>query len=83
MTTIEFNTKYKDFLEEGHYGLDIMDKEVISYLDDIFKDLTQIPGFKFKQIKLKFGYCKFYSTLCLQLELSIEKQIEFILNKVK
>ena len=33
MTTTEFNEKYKDYLNNGHYGLDIHIPSVISYLD--------------------------------------------------
>jgi hypothetical protein len=61
MTTQEFNQKYKDYLEEGHYGLDIGIPSVIEYLDSIFdKGLVTIPGFKYSQIKLKFHMARFY-----------------------
>ena len=35
MTVNEFNKKYKDYLEEGHYGLDINIPSVVNYLDSI------------------------------------------------
>ena len=63
MTSEEFNEKYKDYLEEGHYGLALEEKNVIKYLDDVFKDLIKIPGFKYSQIKEKFGSSRFYTNL--------------------
>ena len=55
-TSKEFNEKYTDYLEEGHYGLDINIPSVIEYLDSTFdKGLVTIPGFKYSQIKLKFN----------------------------
>ena len=61
MTTKEFNEKYKDYLEEGHYGLDINIPSVVEYLDSIFENgLINIPGFKYHQIKLKFNMARFY-----------------------
>ena len=41
-----FNEKYKDYLEEGHYGLALEEKSVIKYLDDIFKDLINFLLFE-------------------------------------
>ena len=64
MTTDKFNEKYKDYIEEGHYGLDIENENIIKYLDDVFKDLIKIPGFKYSQIKEKFGWLRFYIELC-------------------
>ena len=58
MKAEEFNIKYKDYLEEGHYGLAFNDPGVMIFLDDIFQDLIKIPGFKYSQIKLKFGKCR-------------------------
>ena len=37
MTVEEFNTKYKAYLEEGHYGLVINIQMVIDYLDNLFE----------------------------------------------
>lgn len=62
MTALEFNMKYKDYLSEGHYGLDLHKEEVIAYLDEVFQDLIQIPGFKYSQIKSKFNWYCFYAT---------------------
>lgn len=63
MTTSEFNKKYKDYLEEGHYGLDISTPSIIKYLDEMFQDLIKIPGFKYSQIKEKFSTSRFYTNL--------------------
>lgn len=62
-TTKEFNEKYKDYIEEGHYGMDIGEPSVLAYVDQIFNDLTQIPGFKYQQIKTKFGLARVYTNL--------------------
>lgn len=64
MTADKFNEKYKEWLEEGHYGLDIHIPEVIEYLDEkVFPFLTTIPGFTYAQIKEKFGMARFYINL--------------------
>jgi len=60
MTADEFNEKYKDYLVKGHYGLDIQDLGVVKYLDKQFEKFTKIKGFRYYQIKLKFGSCRFY-----------------------
>lgn len=56
----EFNNKYKDYLEKGHYGLDINIPSVIQFLDGIFEDLINIPNFSYSQIKLKFNSARVY-----------------------
>jgi hypothetical protein len=63
MTAKEFNAKYKDYLEEGHYGLDIHTTSVVRYLDEVFQGLIKIPGFQYSQIKDKYNYCRFYTNL--------------------
>jgi hypothetical protein len=64
MTSFEFNKKYEDYLEEGHYGLAINIPSVVEFLDEIFsKVLIHLPDFKYSQIKLKFNMCRFYSNL--------------------
>lgn len=60
MTAQEFNEKNKDYIEKGHYGLAINNEKVINYLDTKFHELIKIPGFKYAQIKLKFGYRRIY-----------------------
>jgi hypothetical protein len=77
MTAEQFNEKYKDFLEEGHYGLDLHNPEAIKYLDNEFQELIKIPGFKYAQIKSKFNWFCFYAD-----RISLEKKQE-IENKLK
>jgi len=86
-TNEEFNTKYIDYLEEGHWGMQIQVPAVLTYVDQIFQDLTQIPGFKYQQVKTKFGMARVYTNLddlmplvgrIIQQEL--EEKINFILK---
>ena len=60
MTNIEFNNKYKEYFEEGYYGLAINDEEFINWLDSKFQEFIKQPNFKFSQIKAKFGMGRFY-----------------------
>ena len=62
-TNKEFNDKYKEYIEEGHYGMDIEESSVLAYVDEIFNDLIQIPGFKYQQIKTKYGLARVYTNL--------------------
>jgi hypothetical protein len=62
-TSNEFNEKYKQYIDEDHYGMAINEPSVIAYVDQIFNDLTQIPGFKYQQIKTKFGLARVYTNL--------------------
>ena len=85
MTAEEFNEKYKDYLEEGHYGLDLHSPGIIKYLDTEFTNLIKIQGFKYSQIKMKFGTSRFYTNLSIssflgQLGSRIENNIEQNLN---
>ena len=76
MTNKEFNEKYKDYLEEGHYGLAINISTVAEYLDSKFQEFIQVPGFKYSQIKLKFNMSRFY---CEPREIDtyeVEKEID-------
>jgi 5-bromo-4-chloroindolyl phosphate hydrolysis protein len=43
--------------------MDIGEPSVLAYVDQIFNDLTQIPGFKYQQIKTKFGLARVYTNL--------------------
>ena len=60
MTSEEFNEKYKDFLEEGHYGLDIDDSNFIEWLDEKFQSFITVENFTYSQIKEKYGFGRFY-----------------------
>jgi hypothetical protein len=62
-TNQEFNTKYVNYLEEGNWGMQIEVPSVLSYIDQIFNDLTEIPGFQYQQIKCKFGLARVYTNL--------------------
>ena len=86
-TSKEFNDKYKDYIEEGHYGMDINEPSVLAYVDQVFNDLTWIPGFKYQQIKTKFGLARVYTNLQEVmpfagriLEQELEEKINFILK---
>lgn len=81
MTNKEFNEKYKDYLEEGHYGLAINISTVAEYLDSKFQEFIQVPGFKYSQIKLKFNMSRFY---CEPREIDcyeVEKEIDNLVKK--
>ena len=83
MTANEFNEKYKEYLEEGHYGLDISTPSIIKYLDEMFQDLIKIPGFKYSQIKEKFNTSRFYTNLYEligKLGSNINNEVERTLN---
>ena len=54
-TNEEFNTKYAEYIDEDNYGMIISIPAVLSYVDTVFTDLIKIPGFKYSQIKTKFG----------------------------
>lgn len=86
-TTKEFNSKYDYYLEEGHYGIDISEPSVLTYVDQIFNDLVHIPGFKYQQIKTKYGLARVYTNLDDLLPFvgriinqEIEEKINFILK---
>jgi hypothetical protein len=86
-TAEEFNTKYIDYLEEGHYGMEIGEPSVLTYVDQIFNDLTKIPGFQFSQVKTKYGLARVYTNLDDLLPFvgriinqELEEKINFILK---
>jgi len=62
MTNVEFNIKYKNYLKEGSYGMDITDNNIINYLDKEFsKEIKINPSFMFSQIKIKLGTTRIYT----------------------
>jgi hypothetical protein len=86
-TTEEFNEKYKQYIEEDHYGMDIHEPSVLAYVDQIFNDLIKIPGFQFSQIKTKFGMARVYTNLYdlmpfvgRIIDQELEEKINFILK---
>lgn len=86
MTADQFNKKYKNWLEHGHYGLDIYEESVINYLDEKFQELIKNPHFSFSQIKIKFNWACFYadgvtSEVCTEIESKIEELLQLKGNK--
>lgn len=81
MSREEFNSKYKDYIQEGfeNQGLMIDDDKVATFLDSVFVDFTRIPDFRFSQIKFKFGNCRFYSNLGSELTWFVEHRINELL----
>jgi hypothetical protein len=79
MTAEQFNEKYKDYLEEGHYGLDIHVESFIVWLDEKFQEFIKKPGFSYSQIKAKFGYGRFY---CEGLTRAEESEVEQRISKL-
>ena len=73
----QFNVKYSEYLESGHYGCALSDLSMLEYLDKEFKELVKIPGFKYTQIKSKFNWYCFYCTNVPQ------NKVEEITNKLK
>ena len=62
-TTKEFDIEYIDYLETGFNGMEIGVPSVVHYVNTVFKDLIKIPGFKYSQIKTKFGLPRVYTNL--------------------
>ena len=60
MTHVDFNEKYKNYLEKGHYGIDVGNSDFIEWLDKKFEGFIKKPGFSYSQIKSKFGMGRFY-----------------------
>lgn len=81
LTAEAFNEKYKDYLEDKHYGLDLHKPEAIEYLDKKFQEFIKIPGFQYSQIKSKWDYFCFYSTLPAKETNEVEKHLKEIYNE--
>jgi hypothetical protein len=79
MNADEFNDKYFEYLEEGHYGLDINHKEFIEWLDTKFQDFIKFPNFMYSQIKTKFGQGRFY---CEGLPKELVDEVEDKISKL-
>jgi hypothetical protein len=62
-TNKEFNDKYDAYLEKDHGGMQIQVPAVLTYVDQIFNNLTEIPGFKYQQVKTKYGLARVYTNL--------------------
>jgi hypothetical protein len=85
MTAKEFNEKYKDYLEERHYGAEGFDvPEFLDWLDVKFQDFIKYPDFKFSQIKSKFNWGCFYcDNLPKELVNEVTNEIEKYLKNGK
>ena len=79
MTIDEFNEKYKDYIEEGHYGLAISSPEFIEWLDGKFQEFIKNPDFSFTQIKSKFGFGRFY---CKGVSSNEVEEVELKINEL-
>lgn len=80
-TSEEFNEKYKEYLEGGHYGLNLENQEAIDYLDGEFQELIKIPDFEYSQIKQKFNFFRFYANNVSNMKaLEIEQKLKEIYN---
>lgn len=86
-TSKEFNDKYKEYIDDSHYGMDINEPSVLAYVDHIFGDLVKIPGFKYQQVKTKFGLARVYTNLDELMPFAgkiinqeLEEKINFILK---
>lgn len=85
-TSKEFNDKYKDYLDNGN-GMTLDIPSVLSYVNEVFNDLTWIPGFKYEQINTQHGLAKVRTNLQeimpfagRILEQELEEKINFILK---
>lgn len=86
-TNKEFNDKYYAYLEKDHEGMQIQVPAVLAYVDQIFNDLTEIPGFKYQQVKCKYGLARVYTNLeeimpfaGRVISYELEEKINFILK---
>lgn len=86
MTQNAFNIKYEQYLEEGFekQGLQFDKPQVTEYLDKQFQTLININGFKYSQIKLKFGYPRVYMrNVDIETINAIETDIHNIIQNLK
>lgn len=91
MTSTEFNEKYKYLLQSYesngktiyYSGLCFDDPNVTEFLDGLFQNVcSKILGFKFSQIKVKFGKCRFYSNIQgFEFEIMVEQKIDELLRE--
>jgi len=85
-TTEEFNEKYKAYLD-GESGMLIELPSVLTYVDQVFNDLTWIPGFLYSEITTGYGLARVHTNLQeilpfagRILEQELEEKINFILK---
>lgn len=81
MKSNEFNEKWKNYLTEGFYGLDLEHEEAIKYLDNVFCDEIKLNAtFRYSQIKIKFGKCRIYATIDLDKKNKWEITVDSIIS---
>ena len=74
MTAEEFNKKWNDYLEKGHYGAEgFNNPEFLDWLDEKFETFVMFDNFSFSQIKSKFGMGRFY---CEGLPIELVNEVE-------
>lgn len=85
-TTLEFNEKYNSY-REGTSGMLLGFPSILSYVDFIFNDLTEIPGFTYSEISTQKGLAKVETNLQeimpfvgRIIEQELEDKINFILK---
>lgn len=85
-TSKEFNGKYEAYLE-GDSGMVLEMPSVLTYLDQVFDDLTKIPGFLYSDITTHYGLARVHTNLQeimpfagRILEQELEEKINFILK---
>jgi len=86
-TNKEFNIRYKKYLVYNSLGMQIDIPSVIVYVDEVFNDLIQIPGFLYTEIITQHGLAKVRTNLQELmpfagriLEQELEEKINFILK---
>lgn len=63
MTADQFNDKWIDHLETGHYGMAIEQPAIVEFMDKEFeKEVLVNPTFTYSQIKMKFNSSRVYTT---------------------
>lgn len=74
MTAEEFNKKWNDYLEKGHYGAEgFNNPKFLDWLDKKFETFAMFDKFSFSQIKSKFGMGRFY---CEGLPIELVNEVE-------
>ncbi|TDY66514.1 hypothetical protein CLV96_3893 [Leptospira meyeri] len=64
MNSTDLNLKYSHVIEKGFTGVQSNFDPICNYLDRLLRMLVnRNPGFKFKQIRVKFGEACFSSNL--------------------
>ena len=83
-TWTEFNEKYNLYLD-GESGMLLEIPSVLSYVDQVFNDLSLIPGFKYEEITTRHGLAKVQTNLREIMPFAgriLEKELEEKINFV-